>query len=383
MIEEQEREDLTATLRAGTIVGIVVEVLLTVQFTMSSAFYAVHGFPIASFAPYYPQPSPYPVLASAFFPVAYTVGFKHWLKSKRTVNPATIFFGAFLIDLILGADYVIRAPPYYINGLLVSNLVLTAQWQLFAEFTIAVMVLVVMLAAFSVAGARIALGLYIEGVDRKTYHIDLQHNVVFNAFKSGRSSSQYLMRFNELGQDKNAIVLKRRYPTGDEVILAIGYNPDRPEQGTTIATAAYSKNAYGIYRSERASSTRDSVVYDLVGRCHYGKEPIEKTKEDELTDFASSRVYEVAVAPARSPLSAAKDIFLELDRYYQVAIVSTLLAMVVVVVAASQNIGTGQAGDILTILFALMVGEIGVAIYQERKGRKEPLTWELSVKGAA
>ena len=189
------------------------------------------------------------------------------------------------------------------------------------------------------------------------------------------------MRFKEHSQDSNAIVLKRKYPVGDEIILAIGYNPDRPEQGTTIATAAYSKNAYGIYRSERASSTRDSVVNDLVGRCHYAKAPDEKTKENELTDYTSARVYEVAIAPAKSPLSVAKDIFLELDRYYQGAIISTILAMVAVIVAASQNIGTGQAGDILTILFALIVGEIGIAVYQERK-RREPLTWELKTRGA-
>jgi len=379
LTEEQIREDEIAYRNVATVIGILIEFFLTIQGTIVFGFYVRHGIGTLPIS-YYPNPSPIPLLIAAVFPLFYSLLYRRVFRPRgRTVNPAYLFLVAFFLNTLVLADYLARAPSAdIVNGISFPALSTSDVWGAFAGLTSAMLIVVAILASFSVAGVRFTLGLFIEGVDRKTYHVDLGHDVVFNAFKAGHTTSLYLTRFKELSQDKSAIVLKRRYPIGDEVVLAFGYNPDRPEQGTEIATAAYSKNAYGIYRSLRASNTRDSVVNDIIGRCHYGKTPIEKIKEEELTDYASSRVYEVAVAPAQSPLTTARNVFSELDRYYQVAIVSTFVAAVAVIVAASLNIGTGQAGDILTILFALMVGEIGVAVYQERKKGKEPLSWELS-----
>ncbi|MGP8126160.1 MAG: hypothetical protein ACLQEQ_09930 [Nitrososphaerales archaeon] len=376
---EQEKAGEAVARRWATLVGSILEFLLTVQTTVVVAYYVRHGSIYASFV--YPKPN-YPALAIAvFFPFAYSLAHKYFAKPKgRTISPAVMFLLAFVFNTIFLADYVIRAPADYYQGILIQTLPLTEVWGNFATFTFVFLVMIVFLASFSVAGVRLALGLSVEGIDRKTYHTTLSHDAVFNAFKKGSLTSGYLSRFREQEQDEKAIFLKRKYPNGDEIILAFGYDPSRPDQGTTIATAAYGKNAYGLLPSASASGLRDSIVYDIMGRCPEAERPTEKTKPEDLNDFLSERVYQIAVKPAKAWLAVVKDSFLELERYFQFAIISTVAATVAATIASAEGWGNLNYGDALIVLYALLVGEIGLAIREERaRGKKSP-SWEFKTK---
>jgi hypothetical protein len=378
MQAHQESADELALRREATIIGILVEFFISIQTTGSIAFYIRHGPNLAPFV--YPQPNIYAFVLAGFFPFLFSLGYKYMIRPKgRTVSPAFVFLGAFLFNTLFLADYIIRAPSDYYYGTLIPVVPSSDMWGYFAVFGLTFLFLVAFLASFSVAGVRLALGLSVEGVDRRTFTVSLGHEAVFNAFKSGSRTSVYLSRFREREQNDNAIYLKRKYPSGDEIILAFGFNPDRPDQGTIIATAAYSKNAYGLFPSKSASDTRDSIINDITGRCakSAGK-LLEPEERKETNDFVSERVYEIAVSPAKAWLSIVKDSFLELDRYFQWAIVSTIGAIIIASAASAYGLVGTNGGDILTVLFALMVGEIGLAIREERaKGKKSP-TWKFA-----
>jgi len=378
MTEAQKTDEATVR-KWAVIVGAVLEFLLTVQTTAVVAFYIRHGGNYPSYV--YPSPNYLALGAAAIFPFAFSIAHKYFAKPKgRVVSSAAVFFMAFVFNAIFLVDYVIRSPPDYFQGTLIPTLPIADVWGGFATFTFIFLAIVGFLASFSVAGVRLALGLSVEGVDRKTISIPLHHEKVFSAFKSGSSSSGYLSRFREQEQDENGIILKRKYPTGDEVIIAFGYFANELGRGTLVATAAYGKNAYGIFPSKLASGNRDSVLNDIVGRCaENGKLP-ETTEFKDLNDFLSDRVYQVAVSPAKAWLSIIKDGFLELEGYFKAAIISTVAAAIVATVASAEGFLGQNYGDVLTVLYAFIVGEVGLAIREERaKGKKSP-SWKFSSK---
>lgn len=215
---------------------------------------------------------------------------------------------------------------------------------------------------------RWLVGLDIEGLDRKTYSINLPAKVVADLVQSD-SFAPKGWKVEE--NDSQVLVLKKGYGTGERIIVALTKNPEAPERATIMATVAFDVGTYYIKESKDASNLRDSMKNDLAMRLKENYPYATITLKPDMTDFASARAHSIASFPSESKLAVGRLLFLELPNYFKAAIILTFFGLILTPLAAYFKIGNFDYGSIFAVFFVALVAELGVAVREEIVRRRE------------
>lgn len=206
-----------------------------------------------------------------------------------------------------------------------------------------------------------------EPLDQKTYRINVGEDIVIRIVEGSHLN----------GYSK---VAEKLYEFKKRSAKFVAVALDGDSRSTIISTVPYQMTVDSLRPSIETSEIRNSFINDLEKRLELDAERKKRRRTvkftpmvDAMDDPVSRRTLELALKRTRPKLAILNEIWGEVPRFHQVAIVLSLLALASILVLYSARIVTDVNTVVSTIIFVVVVLllDLGIPLREELRRRKE------------